>query len=268
MIPLPQPSSQKDDQHLGLICSAPQWSPFCSLWLKAYTKYRKHQGDPWNLTKTSFIPDVSAEQRALYVAQNQSLRIKDIRNTSVLSCPMCGSPVTGTLDHYLPREEFPEFSVMAANLVPACIHCNSGKKRRIFKGVNADERFLHPYFDKVAQSPIWFVRVLPPYVAATFEPCVLPTLGGSLARTVAFHLENVLGTQFHRYAENRWSTLPRLVRNDVGNAGVVSSSEVKQVISDKLRDAQTVSGQNSWDSAFFRGLKMDANVQSHLLGII
>src|SRR5262249_53874444 len=150
--------------------------------------YRNYRGDPWKINKTNFIPDVSEAQGALYVSQNQSARIKAIRDANLLSCPMCGSPVTGTLDHYLPRKVFPEFSVMAANLIPACTHCNSGKKRLIFKGTREYERFLHPYFDKVADAPIWLIRIAPPYRAATFEPSVISTVSDDLAKTVAFHL--------------------------------------------------------------------------------
>ncbi len=268
MISLSQPSPQYDDQHLAGICSVSAWSPFFPSWLAAYAGYRNYRGNPWHINKTTFFPDVSEAQGSLYDAQSQTVRIKAIRDTNLLSCPMCGSPVTGTLDHYLPRKEFPEFSVMAANLVPACIHCNSGKKRRIFRGMNADERFLHPYFDSTARLPIWFVQVLPPYRAATFEPCVMPSLSGSLAKTVAFHLKNVLGKQFYRSVENKWSTLPRLVRNDVGVGGKVSSLDVARVIRDKLRDAHVALGQNSWDAAFFRGLVNDSSAQSHLLGAV
>ena len=49
------------------------------------------------------------------------------------ACPYCGLPSNITLDHYLPRKlkAFPEFSVLSANLVPACTDCQ-GKKHDFF----------------------------------------------------------------------------------------------------------------------------------------
>lgn len=44
-------------------------------------------------------------------------------------CPYCGLPSNITLDHYLPRniKSFPEFSILSANLIPACSTCQSKK---------------------------------------------------------------------------------------------------------------------------------------------
>ena len=268
MIVLGQPSPSADDQHLAELCTRPHFSSLATKWSEAYKKYRDHKGDPWQITHTAFSEPTGVLQGALYDSQNQSQRIKAIRNISLASCPMCGSPVTGTLDHYLPRENFPEFSVMAANLIPACTHCNSGKKRRIFKGSSIDERFLHPYFDTIAMFPIWFIKVLPPYRAATFQPRVLPTVTGTSAKTVAFHLENVLGTQFRRSVERRWATLPEIIRNNAKQSGALSPSELKTFLAERSRDATVSCGQNSWETAFFRGLEIDNTVQAYVLGVI
>ncbi|WP_456797488.1 HNH endonuclease [Bradyrhizobium sp. USDA 4473] len=99
------------------------------------------------------------------------------------SCPMCGSSVTGSVDHFLPKEDFPEFSLMAANLVPACSHCNSGAKRQTYKGASADERFLHPYFDALAAKPLWLTKIIGPYSAARFEAA--PPCRSSMQRSAA-----------------------------------------------------------------------------------
>jgi len=61
-------------------------------------------------------------------------------------CPLCGIGEPSTLDHYLPKEEFPEFSVFSKNLIPICSPCNS-----IYKGArwieNGKRLFIHTYFD-------------------------------------------------------------------------------------------------------------------------
>lgn len=61
-------------------------------------------------------------------------------------CPFCGLGEPTTLDHYLPKEDFPEFSVYTKNLIPVCGVCNS-----TYKGLkcfhNGERLFIHTYYD-------------------------------------------------------------------------------------------------------------------------
>ena len=45
----------------------------------------------------------------------------------VLKCPICELRDATDLDHYIPRQLFPEFSVHAYNLIPTCHDCNTIK---------------------------------------------------------------------------------------------------------------------------------------------
>ena len=61
-------------------------------------------------------------------------------------CPFCGGlGHAWTLDHYLPKANFPAFSVHPGNLVPCCRDCNSGKNASF--GAHSHEQALHPYLD-------------------------------------------------------------------------------------------------------------------------
>ena len=61
-------------------------------------------------------------------------------------CPFCGGiGRPKTLDHYLPKANYPVFSVHPANLVPSCRDCNTGKGNAII--LEAGKQVLHPYFD-------------------------------------------------------------------------------------------------------------------------
>lgn len=61
-------------------------------------------------------------------------------------CPFCGIGEPRTLDHYLPKEDFPEFSILSKNLIPICGTCNSS-----YKGIqwieNGNRLFIHTYYD-------------------------------------------------------------------------------------------------------------------------
>lgn len=61
-------------------------------------------------------------------------------------CPLCGFGHASTLDHYLPKSKFPQFSILPLNLIPSCKDCNTGKGT--ITAILAEEQSLHPYFDQ------------------------------------------------------------------------------------------------------------------------
>jgi hypothetical protein len=66
---------------------------------------------------------------------------------SAEKCPFCGElGIVNTLDHYLPKANFPLYSVLPANLVPCCRDCNTGKSN-VFP-LSITGQGIHPYFDK------------------------------------------------------------------------------------------------------------------------
>ena len=61
-------------------------------------------------------------------------------------CPFCGGiGRPKTLDHFLPKANYPQFSVFPLNLVPACRDCNTGKRNTL--ATSARDQVLHPYLD-------------------------------------------------------------------------------------------------------------------------
>ncbi|EMK01228.1 hypothetical protein LEP1GSC192_1180 [Leptospira sp. B5-022] len=59
-------------------------------------------------------------------------------------CVNCFIGESSELDHFLPKEFFPYFSIFHLNLVPICGTCNKKKGKSIpLKGND----FIHPYFD-------------------------------------------------------------------------------------------------------------------------
>ncbi|WP_282361074.1 HNH endonuclease [Pseudomonas sp. PS01300] len=63
------------------------------------------------------------------------------------SCPLCGGiGHAKTLDHYLPKANYPLLTVLPYNLVPACRDCNTEKGNPII--TDAAEQLIHPYYDQ------------------------------------------------------------------------------------------------------------------------
>lgn len=87
---------------------------------------------------TNFMVGTTGSSRSIY---------DDLLTAAGGLCPFCGDlGHAKTLDHYLPKANFPSFSVHPSNLVPCCRDCNSGKNASF--GVSINEQTLHPYLDQ------------------------------------------------------------------------------------------------------------------------
>ncbi len=77
---------------------------------------------------------------------------KIIANAPQGICPICGHRDVDTLDHFLPKSIFFQYSVSIGNLVPVCLKCNKNKL------TNAPEdrahEVIHPYYDDF-DDEIW-----------------------------------------------------------------------------------------------------------------
>ncbi|QUG87675.1 hypothetical protein GR140_02525 [Pseudomonas putida] len=81
--------------------------------------------------------------------------IPQLRDVMLGSCPMCGSLTLGTVEHYLPKTPFPEFSVFSWNLIPSCSSCNQKRGSKHVNGIGY--QLLHPMFDKVLLGKLGLV---------------------------------------------------------------------------------------------------------------
>lgn len=76
-------------------------------------------------------------------------------------CPFCGVGIVSTLDHYLPKTEYPIYAVTPFNLVASCFDCNKKKANAII--ASASKKFIHPYYEDF-DDEIWLkVRVIYEY---------------------------------------------------------------------------------------------------------
>lgn len=88
-------------------------------------------------------------------------------------CPLCAQGVVGSLDHYLPKTDFPVYAITATNLVPACDKCNKIKLKQ--SATKAEEQTLHPYFDDV-ENELWLKAQVLETSPASFSFYVAPPL--------------------------------------------------------------------------------------------
>ncbi|WP_322843998.1 hypothetical protein [Pseudomonas sp. B33.4] len=193
-----------------------------------------------------------------YNSPPQSLaHIESIRKSSPKICPMCGSPKTTSLDHLLPKEDYPEFSIFSKNLVPAC-DCNTKRKTNT-KDVRLHARVLHPYFDScllLRQVTCVISRVTFP--EAKIEVICLNPADPMIA-SLKFHLENViLPSGLVRWLESQWSSLveyPAGIIHTLPHKTIYFPKELRGYLNDSLqRHDRGYGTPNNWESVFVHGL--------------
>lgn len=98
-----------------------------------------------------------------YALLDKGRPLEDLRNSifrTALSrnyrCPLCERAQVCALDHFLPKNHFPEYSILADNLIPVCERCNR------LKGDECDRvgglLMFHAYFDEFPDKEILFAE--------------------------------------------------------------------------------------------------------------
>ncbi|MBK8285919.1 MAG: hypothetical protein IPK97_14175 [Ahniella sp.] len=238
--------------------SYPHLQPFVAKVKASYAQYIAVNGEP------TLVQNLAISQVAVRFLEghyesppNDLAHIATMRDRSEhLVCPMCGSMHSGTLDHYLPRKDFPIFVVFSKNLVPAC-KCNVRRNRTLL-GPNPGERVLHPYFDACLSERL---------VSARFEDLgTIPkvSLGLMISNAhphysaIDFHVRSIVQkSAVVKYLADRWSAMfrkPSLVVRAF-EKNMRTQSEVKSLLErerDFLDDLHK--GKNNWNSIFVSGL--------------
>ncbi|MCK1453591.1 hypothetical protein IVB36_22630 [Bradyrhizobium sp. 35] len=129
--------------------------------LAAYHGYEDAAPEVGELDDAPLTDPQKEAMRHAFTVETQpmtALRGDLLKRISVARCPFCGIGESSTLDHYLPKEQYPEFSVFPKNLVPSCAVCNTRKRDRILdKGTNV-RMFLHPCYDLIPDTAFLAVR--------------------------------------------------------------------------------------------------------------
>ncbi|MGL0821451.1 hypothetical protein [Vibrio vulnificus] len=87
--------------------------------------------------------------------------IKERRNDHGLNeCPFCGKPVSpSTLDHYIPKNNWPEFSIFQNNLVPQCKECAPIKGDSYYCYKKGISMFISPIYSDILSKVDFHIDV-------------------------------------------------------------------------------------------------------------
>lgn len=224
------------------------------------------------LTSNPHCVAVSPAFRACYDSHTKALgKLKaDIKNSQpprVLKyCPMCGTTLPATFDHYLPAIRFPEFAVFPLNLVPCCARCNSIKDDDWLNAAG-NRQFLHAFVDDIPD--------------ADFLIAILHELQGFSGVGVTFDLNKPAEISDHQWAilESHFRRLHLIDRyNELGNDEIAEiladcrihldegGEDVNSFLAQRANERARVHGRNHWQVVLMRELAAHPNLSGWMIG--
>jgi hypothetical protein len=222
---------------------------------------------------SKLIPSPSAAKlstplRACYGGTTQPLKdlkkaiVKTQRKRQLKYCPMCGTTLPKTYDHYLPAVLFPEYAVHPLNLVPCCSLCNSIKDDD-WLSATGERQYLHAYSDALPDEQ--FVHV------TLHQHAALKGVGAT------FSLQQPTGVPAVQWwvIDSHFRRLRLIDRYDeLGNdeiAEMLSDSkayqdaggqDVRAFLRNRAADRQAIYGRNHWVGVLMGALAEHQDLQS------
>jgi len=226
------------------------------LWKERVQLYIDNNGNPEIITPWDNLEDPKdhIKFKNLYLSPSegsvQKAIIDKLRERELKLCPACGEDGTpNTLDHYLPKDIFPEFSVTISNLFPMCDICQ-GKKGVKLIDANGKRYFMHPYFDSFTEQQLLILVITEPYNAPSSIMLIPnPGLAVPLQQLVNSHMDELhIPLRYRSYFKTMYIRLLRLARK---------LRENNQNVTDNLNTFKYMASTksiNSWDYLFYDGV--------------
>lgn len=206
--------------------------------------------------KHSLIGLYSPKENKLPYLQLEKIR----KHNGLVVCPSCGEPGRPrTLDHYLPKDKFPEFSINLLNLTPMCDWCQ-GEKLTEYITSDGRKRYIHPYFDDI-DRPLFNIVFTPPYRAPLIAVVVRDDIPQELRELITLHLEGInFITRFKEFFKTRYISILRkshICRQPNSTFSIMASLEL-------LLEMEIDKSINSWDAILYRSILNDHQLMQYL----
>lgn len=186
--------------------------------------------------------------------------LEELRNRKLNICPSCGEDGTpNTLDHYLPKDKYPEFSILTKNLFPMCDICQGEK---LTKDLDEDNNriFVNPYYDNFLNCQLLKLEIDGPFNSPeNFNLAVNDNLDDEDYNLVSRHIDKLkIIERYSSYFTDQYFRTLKLVKEmRVNQLDIVANLNMFKF------NAQMKSI-NSWEHIFYSGIIDNDNLIEYL----
>jgi len=223
-------------------------------WVNRYEEYENNNGNPEVVSSSTIVASDKNKFINLY-ENHKGVITKEIiellREHELSYCPFCsGLGVPDTLDHFLPKDIYPEYSIFSKNLIPSCDSCNRAKSTKVLDA-NGEKMFFHPYYDEIKDEDIYILDILPPYDKA---PDFKLTVNDKLSNRIKNIAENQINqlkveSRFRKYFRGEYKRLKKEVLKN-NNHGKIDLKKLLNIFYNK----GLLVGINYWDTIFYKSV--------------
>ncbi|MDO6737376.1 HNH endonuclease [Wenyingzhuangia sp. 2_MG-2023] len=188
--------------------------------------------------KSNLLKLYSSQRKAIVELKTELTTDDNNRRNNI--CPNCTIETVSSLDHFIPKEEFPEFSVNPINLIPCCTTCNS-KKKEFWKN---DEQmfFLNLYSDIIPNEQFLFVTIYS-NIDFSFEIKNVHNIDDDLFNVIESHYDKLeLLQRFKENADNEISELEYLI----DSCDDKTQDELARFLLAHYKNKEAKFGMNNW----------------------
>lgn len=175
---------------------------------------------------------------------NLKTKIKE-RQSDLLrgECQYCNIGEPKTFDHYLPQDDFPEFSALSINLIPCCATCNTEKGEEWLQLGN--RRIIHFYFDTLPNVAYLDCSILyrnnNPLANFAINSLVIPI---AMRAIITNHFAALKLTD--RYKERSNSEIVDVRNAIVPAVGLLTRAQIQTQLRDEAIAMKSSKGENYW----------------------
>ena len=219
--------------------------------MAAYDQYVATQGSP-EMGSVGLTPTQARCFTSAYKNKSKKFGLDWIGRITahkLNTCPLCGGLGARTVEHYLPKGPYPEFSVFSYNLFPSCGSCNTTRGSRHKKGIAY--KLLHPFFDEDILSRVVLCTELDfrGGVAGFYLVFNDSAFTHAEVRRISFHLKMCLDLkEFEGVSQSYLSECSVRAQLFQTYSGFTRS------LQDEVQILEATRAGNSWKAALFRGL--------------
>jgi len=197
-------------------------------------------------------------------APSELARLMTMRraDTTIHECPYCGYPnIPDTLDHFIPKDEWPEYAFLADNLVPQCRGCAPTKGQHYFCDIENSAKFIHPFYCDLISKLTFHVSMVfaKPVPAFSVDFKSKGTLSADQKQRLVLHIKHLkIRTRIISYCHKSFNHWLDLVRKTGVDASIAFSQRLEE------KGGAGMPSEN-WDHAFFHAVLNNKDAMDYLL---
>ncbi|WP_203248505.1 HNH endonuclease [Sporosarcina beigongshangi] len=217
-----------------------------------YHEYHNNYKSLENITARTFLEDEKKCLKGCYDITTKGLtklvKVLESRRNDVEKsyCYYCGFGEPDTLDHYLPKGEFPEFSVLINNLIPCCSTCNRIKGENWIDEKTKYRKLVNFYYDEPEEYQILKCKIEKEDDSffLSLQLAVDIDSDNAVQNIIYNHISTLelitrLESKSNTYLVGKWKDYQSAVKNGIEDAWRILFNEKTKVLKDDF-------GSNYW----------------------